>query len=102
MAKGFFSGVKNPEIGPVPVVVFPRHDLHPRGGAKGLGVGVSEAHPIRCKGVDLGCGVGTSPVASEAIDSDVIRHDQQNVGSFGFGQKITEMQEEKASQKKPA
>ena len=100
--ESLFPGIEDSEIAPVAVVVFPRHDLHPRGGAKGLGVGVSEAHPIRCKGVDLGCGVGTSPVASEAIDSDVIRHDQQNVGSFGFGRKITEMQEEKASQKKPA
>ena len=102
MPESLFPGVEDAEIGPVAVVVFPGHDLHPRWSAKGLGVGVSEAHPIGCKSVDVGCGVGTSAIASEAIDSNVIRHDQQYVGSFRFGRKITEMQEEKASQEKPA
>lgn len=100
--ESLFPGGEDAEIAPVTVVVFPGHNLHPRRSAKGLGVGVSEAHPIGCKSVDVGCGVGTSAIASEAIDSNVIRHDQQDVGSFRFGRKTTEMQQEKATQEKPS
>lgn len=100
--ESLFLWIEDAEIAPVAVVVFSGHDLHPRRSAKGLGVGVSEAHSFLGKFVDMGCGVGTSAIASEAIDSNVIRHDQQDVGSFRFGRKTTEMQQEKATQEKPA
>ena len=76
VTKGFFAGIKDAEIGPVSMVVFPGHDLHTGGRAKGLRVGVSKPHSLFGECVDVGSGVGSSPVATESIDSDIVGHDQ--------------------------
>jgi hypothetical protein len=36
VTKGFFAGVKDAEIGPVSMVVFPSHDLYPGGSTQRL------------------------------------------------------------------
>ena len=36
VTKGFFTGIKDAEIGPVSMVVFPSHDLYPGGSTQRL------------------------------------------------------------------
>jgi hypothetical protein len=76
VTKGFFAGIKDAEIRPVSMVVFSGHDLYSGGRAEGLRVGVSKSHSLFCECVDVGSGVGSAPVASESIDSDIVGHDQ--------------------------
>ena len=76
VTKGFFSGGKDAEIGPVSMVVFPGHDLYAGGSAKWLGVGVGKTHSVFRQSVNPWSGVGTSTVTSKPINSDIVGHDQ--------------------------
>ena len=70
---------------PVAEVIFSGHQLHPGGGAEGLGEGVAEAdafagHAIQVRGLVAGPAVG-----AEAFVAEVVGQDQQNVGSLRLG-----------------
>ena len=68
---------------PIPVVVFAGHDLHPGGGAEGLGIGVGEADTLLRQLVNMGCGVGLSAVATESFDANIVGHDQEDIARLG-------------------
>ena len=79
VAERLLIGVKDAEVLPVTVVVLTGHEFDTCGSAQRLGVGSGEADPGGCHLVKMRSSVGSAPVASQALDSDIISHDQQDV-----------------------
>ena len=89
-----FPRIENPEIGPVAVVVSTRHDLHPGRRAERLRVGMGKAKAFLGQLIDVRGMVGGSPVATEAINPYVVRHDEENVGLAPLRGKQREKEED--------
>ena len=53
VSKSFFLWIENSEIGPVPVVVSARHDLHAGRRTEGLRIGMGETQSLFRQFVDL-------------------------------------------------
>jgi len=81
MSERLFTGINDAEGGPVPEIIFARHDLHAGGGAERLGIAMLKPDAGTGKAVEHRGWVGGSPVAAKTFVAQIIGHDQENIGA---------------------
>jgi len=79
MTKGPLFRIEYSKVEPVPLVVFSRHDLHTRRRAKRLGICVGKPNSLLRQLVESGRLIRLRAVATQAIDREIISHDEKNV-----------------------
>ena len=80
--EGLFVYIEVSKIHIVIAIISPRHDLYPGWCTERLGKAMRKTQSVLCKLVQFGCVVRKGSVATQTFISHIIRHYQDDVGSF--------------------